>query len=146
MKNNINFDEYKKSKDNLYVNNFLIATMIFILVITILILYKFDFKTYEEHTLIKNDNYYTMILNSNDISFIENNSTLYINRKKYSYKIKKIDADYTNINNVIYQTVHIKLHNYKTESKVSKCYFLKSKKSILKSLIEFIKGGKYEET
>lgn len=146
MKTNIDFNEYEKFKDNSYKNRLLIVVIIFVLVVTVLILYKFDFKIYKENTLIKEENSYTMILNSNDISFIENTSNLYINRKKYSYKIIKIDADYTNINNIIYQKVHIKVHNYKTEAIVSECYFLKSKKSILKSLIEFIRGGKYEET
>ena len=123
-------------------NNWLFTLIIFLITIgIIIILCKFNFQLYEKQTLIKNDNSYILIVDSTKIEELKSNSNIYINKKRYKYNIEKISQDYSNVNGIIYQTIHINPYNYKTEAIITDCYFLKSKKTIIEMLFEFIEGG-----
>lgn len=119
--------------------------IIFLFLITIgicIILYKFDIEVYEKYALIQNGEDFSMMIESEQIHFFEENETLYIDNKKYNYTILEVDRNYTNINNVIYQTIYINPYNYKTDSVITNCYLLRKKQTIFEMIIEFIKGGK----
>ena len=78
-----------------------------------------------------------------DIDMLDILSTtkkIVINNNKYSFKIINTD-NYSNINGTIYQTVYLDINDYKSNIKVNKCYFLKSKNTLLDSLIKFMQGG-----
>ena len=141
MKNNWALEDYKLIQDK---NDKIWPYMLVLLFITIgiiIILCKFNFQLYEKQTLIKNDNSYILIVDSTKIEELKSNSNIYINKKKYKYNIEKISQDYSNVNGIIYQTIHINPYNYKTEAIITDCYFLKSKKTIIEMLFEFIEGG-----
>lgn len=140
MKNQFDIHDYETIKD---INSnkklsFIIVTIFIIIIILILSLYKFSI--YEKNSLIKTDNGFSLIVDSKSLNSIETNRKIIINNKEYKYKILSINKDYTNLNNIIYQTIYIKPYNYKTEAIISECYFLKSKKSILENFIGIIKG------
>ena len=107
----------------------------------IIILCKFKFSIYEKQTLIKDNEQHYLIVNSKDIDYYTNNKSLFINQKEYEYEIIKINNDYSNTDNNIYQTIYISPYNYKTDAVITACYFLKSRKTIYESIIEFITGG-----
>jgi len=141
MKNNWALEDYKLIQDK---NDKIWPYMLVLLFITIgiiIILCKFNFQLYEKQTLIKNDNSYILIVDSTKIEELKSNSNIYINKKRYKYNIEKISQDYSNVNGIIYQTIHINPYNYKTEAIITDCYFLKSKKTIIEMLFEFIEGG-----
>jgi len=141
MKNNWALEDYKLIQDK---NDKIWPYMLVLLFITIgiiIILCKFNFQLYEKQTLIKNDNSYILIVDSTKIEELKSNSNIYINKKRYKYNNKKISQDYSNVNGIIYQTIHINPYNYKTEAIITDCYFLKSKKTIIEMLFEFIEGG-----
>lgn len=141
MKNNFDIEDYKliQDKEN---NNWLLMVIIFLLTIgIIIILCKLKFFVYEKQTLIKDNNQYYLIVNSKDIDNLINNKIIYINQKEYRYEITKISNDYSNIDNNIYQSIYINPYNYKTDSIITECYFLKSDKTIYELIIEFVRGG-----
>lgn len=141
MKNNWSIKDYQLIQET-RKNNWPYMLVLFLVTIGILIiLYKFNFQIYETETLVKNDQDFLLIVDSSKINEIEKNSYIYINQNKYLYDIIEIDKDYSNINDNIYQTVHINIHNYKTDAIITECHFLKESKSIYQMIIEFIEGG-----
>lgn len=147
MKSNFDILDYelindKENKGSLIYK----VVMIFSIIGIIIILCKFEFKVYERQTLIKNGNDFILIVDSRQIDSYKTQKHIFINRKKYAYKILKIDSDYSNVNGVIYQSIYINLHNYKTDAITLECYFLKSSKTIYEEIIEFITGGKDGKT
>lgn len=141
MKNDWTLEDYQiiqNEKDK----SWLCLVVLFLTMIGIIVvIYRFKFQVYEKQTLIKSDDEFLLVVDSRKISEIESNPYIYINHKKYRYAIEMISKDYTNINNDIYQTIHINPYNYNTDSIVTECYFLKSENSILEMIIKFIKGG-----
>lgn len=141
MKNQFDLKDYAliQDKEN---NNWLFMIIIFLITIGIfIILYKFEFSIYEKHTLIKNNNQFFIMINSNKIADFQKEKDIYINKKKYQFEITSINQDYTNVDGNIYQTIYINPYNYKTDAIITECYFLKSKQTIYELIIEFIKGG-----
>ncbi len=141
MKNNFDIEDYKliQDKEN---NNWLMILILFLLTIGIfIILYKFEFSIYEKQTLIKDNEQYYLITNSKNIDYYINNKKLFINQKEYKYEIIKISNNYSTLDNNIYQTIYINPYNYKTNGIITECYFLKSKKTIYETIVEFITGG-----
>ena len=142
MMNNFNLEDYKLMQDK-KENNWLFIIVIFLLTLGILVaLYKFDFSIYEKQNLIKENNKFLMVINSSKLPEIEQSKYIYINNKRYNFKIIEVVDEYTTINDIIYQTIYIDPYNYKTDAIVTECYFLKEKKTIYELIIEFIKGGK----
>lgn len=141
MKNNWTLEDYKWIQDKKENNRLLMVVLCLGIIGIFLVLYKFNFEVYQENTLIKNEDDFLLIVESQAIEELKVRSYIYINNKAYQYEIVEIEKDYSNINNIIYQTIHIKLNNYQTDSIVTKCHFLKRKKSIYQMIIEFIKGG-----
>lgn len=142
MKNNWDLSDYETVKD-IQIKKY--VGMIFLFLITIgiiIILCKFNLEIYEEYILIKDGENFSMMVESEQISFLEKNETLYIDHKEYHYTILNVDSNYTNINNVIYQTIYINPYNYNTEAVITNCYLLRKKQTIYEMIIEFIKGGK----
>ncbi len=141
MKNNWNFSDYEIIKEIHFQKRFQIFFLLLITVGILILLFKFDIEVYEKYTLIQNEHQFSMIIRSDQVSFLEKNKILYIDRQKYNYTILNVDSNYTNVNDVIYQTVSIDPYNYKTDAIVTECYLLRKKQTIFEFLIEFIKGG-----
>lgn len=140
MKNNWNFDDYQVTRE-IKDSYKILPSLLFILIIgIIIILYKFQFFIYWHQSLIKVDDYYSLLVDSNRVNYLEQNTDIYIKQKKYSYEIKKIDSEYTSINGTIYQTVYLDLPNYQTDAVITECQFLFSKKTIIENIMEFMKG------
>lgn len=141
MKNNWDFSDYEIIQEIHFQKRFQIFFLLLITVGILILLFKFDIEVYEKYTLIQKEHQFSMIIRSDQVSFLEKNKTLYIDREKYDYTILNVDSNYTNVNDVIYQTVSIDPYNYKTDAIVTECYLLRKKQTIFEFLIEFIKGG-----
>lgn len=142
MKNNWDLIDYEAVKDIKYRVSLYYVVIFLVMIGIIFIMFKFNFQTFSKQTLIKENNSFSLIVDSREITFLENNHSIYINGNKYKYKILDISNEYTNINNAIYQNVSIMLYNYKTDAIMTECYFLKDSKTFTKGIIEFIEGGK----
>lgn len=141
MKNSFNINDYQLIQDK-KENYLLFKVVLFLMLIVIfIVLYKFEFQIYEKKTLIKDNDNYILIVDSNEIAYYENEKYVYIHQNKIPYNIVKIDNDYSNVNDIIYQSIYIKPYNYETDAIITECYFLKSKQSIFETIIKFIKGG-----
>lgn len=140
MKNSWDFDDYK-AIDEIRNKSYILPVSFILLIVGIIILYKFNFYTYEKYSLIKVEDYFSVIVSSDEINFIESNNCIYINNSKYNYRIIKVDSNYNNIDNIIYQTVYIDIDNYSTEAFISNSYILKNKGTLLNRIIKFITGG-----
>ena len=125
----------KKSNKISYVIIILLLIEIFI------ILYKFNFRVYSKYTFIKQDNSYVSVIDSREISSLEESKHLYINNKKYKYKILKVDSELTNINGVIFQSIYITPINYSSNANILECFIIKSNETIIDTIIKFIRGG-----
>lgn len=136
-----NFAEYNliypKKKMSLYK----IVLIVFLIGI-IFILCKFNFHIYMKQVLLKQDNNYVIISDSNLISFLEENNKIIINSKEYYYEIKDISNNYTNINDNIYQEVTIEIKDFNSKASITECYFLKSNETLIDTIFKFITGGK----
>lgn len=141
MKNNWTMEDYQWIQDKNKKTRLWMVVLFLITIEIFIILCKFDFHVYDKQTLIKNNEDFLLIVDSKKINELESESYIYINYKKYQFDITEISTDYTNIDGNIYQTIHINPYNYKTDSIITECYFLKSKKTIWQMIIEFIKGG-----
>lgn len=141
MKNQFDLGDYYLIQDD-EKSYWLLNVVLFLVTIGIfIILYKFEFSVFEMQTLVKDGNQFLLTISSENINDIEDIDSIYIKGKKYKFDIIKIDQDYTNINNIIYQTVTIDINKYKTDALVTKSYFLKSKQTIYELFFKFIKGG-----
>lgn len=141
MKNNWTIQDYQLIEKTRKVSWLPIVFILLFVIVILMVCYKFDFRIYEKYNLIKDGKKYLLIVNSLKLSELESNSNIYIQNKKYKYKIIEISSDYSNIDGNIYQTIHINPYNYKTEAIVSECFLLKKKKTIFHIIIEFIQGG-----
>lgn len=140
MKNNFDLTDYQLIKDKKESNIYLKIVLFLIITGILIIIYKFEFKVYDKKVLIKNEENYILLINSKQINDYKNKKYIYINQKKYAYDIIKVDDNYTNINDNIYQNLYLNLYNYKTDALVTECYFLVKKSTIYNELIKFIKG------
>ena len=140
MKNNFDLKDYELIQDSKQ-NHWLFIVVIFLIIGIFILLYKFEFLVYEKQNLIKDNNQFIMIVNSKEINKFEDLNYIYINNKKYKYEITSISKDYSNINDIIYQTIYINPYNYKTDAIITECYILKKKETIYELIFKFIKGG-----
>ena len=132
MKNNWTLEDYRVVKEENNVPNRHLYFLIFMIIGIIMIIGKIDFELYEKYSFIKEKD--------SQIKDLEKNEWIYIDRKKYHYQIKSVDDNYSNINNEIFETVHVNLNNYKTNAVLTDGYLLKSKKNLYQMVIDFIKG------
>lgn len=140
MKNNWTLEDYRVVKEENKVPNGYLYFLILMIIGIIMIIGKIDFELYEKYSFIKENNDFILLINSSQIKDLEENEWVYIGRKKYRYQIKSVDDNYSNINNEIFETVHVNLNNYKTNAVLTDGYLLKSKKNLYQMVIDFIKG------
>lgn len=139
MKNTYSFQEYDLIN---YLNKKRYNNTVFIILIIgiIYLIFGFNFYIYDKEILIKNNNRYSLIIDSRKIDSLYKNKYIYINNKKYKYKIIEIDNNYQNIDGIIYQTIYLDI-DYKGLSSINEVYFLKYKKSLFKMIIDSKTGG-----
>lgn len=141
MKSNFDINDYELMYGSDKRKLLPIIVILLMLIGIIIILFNFKFKVYQKYELIKDDNNFIIITVSQDIKFLESNKYIYINGDKYIYDVLTVDSDYSNIENSIYQTLHINVVNYMTDSIVSDAYILRKDATIYSMIINFIKGG-----
>lgn len=141
MKSNFDINDYELMYGSDKRKLLPIIVILLMLIGIIIILLNFKFKVYQKYELIKDDNNFIIITVSQDINFLESNKYIYINGDKYIYDVLTVDSDYSNIENSIYQTLHINVVNYMTDSIVSDAYILRKDATIYSMIINFIKGG-----
>lgn len=141
MKSNFDINDYELMYGSDKRKLLPIIVILLMLIGIIIILFNFKFKVYQKYELIKDDNNFIIITVSQDINFLESNKYIYINGDKYIYDVLTVDSDYSNIENNIYQTLHINVVNYMTDSIVSDAYILRKDATIYSMIINFIKGG-----
>ena len=95
-------------------NNFNVISIFIIFIIGLFILFIFSYnykiKEYKEFNLIHlNNNKYELIVNKNDLRLLTNNKTIYINNKKYRYKIIEVNRDVIDREKIKYSEVKISL-------------------------------------
>ena len=74
------------------------------------------------------------------INTLSTTNKIIINNIEYDFSISKI-ADYTNINGTIYQSVYLSIDKYDSKFMINKFNFLKSKSTLIDSIVKFTKGG-----
>ena len=141
MKSNFDLEDYNLIQDNNEKYSRIVVVLVLMLIGIFILLYKFEFQVYEKQTLIKDNDNYFLIVSSNELTYYENEKYIYINKKKYKYDTVSINNNYSNVEGIIYQTMYIKPHDYKTEAIITECYFLRSKETILERIFKFVKGG-----
>lgn len=139
MKSNWTLEDYRVVKEENNVPNRYLYFLIFMIIGIIMIIGKIDFELYKKYSFIKEKDSFILLINSSQIKDLEKNEWIYIDRKKYHYQIKSVDDNYSNINNEIFETVHVNLNNYKTNAVLTDGYLLKSKKNLYQMVIDFIK-------
>ena len=95
-------------------NNFNVISVFILFIIGIFILLIFScnykIKEYKEFNLIHlNNNKYELIVNKNDLRLLTNNKTIYINNKKYKYKIIEVNRDVIDREKIKYSEIKISL-------------------------------------
>ena len=95
-------------------NNFNVISIFIIFIIGLFILFIFSYnykiKEYKEFNLIHlNNNKYELIVNKNDLRLLTNNKTIYINNKKYKYKIIEVNRDVIDREKIKYSEIKISL-------------------------------------
>jgi len=141
MKKPYNFAEYNLINDSKQNNTFYKSIVIIFIIVIVVLICKFKFYVYEKSVLIKNNNNYLLAVDINYINEISTTGKIIINRKEYDYEISKVEDNLENINGTFYETLYLNINNYNKKDKIVNCYFLKSKKTLLDSLLEFTKGG-----
>lgn len=140
MKKLYNFAEYNLILDNKKNNNLLkVVSIIFIMAI-IIVISKFKFSIYQQSILLNDNDKYLIIADLDLINTLSTTEKIIINNKEYNYKIIET-SDYSNINGTVYQSVYLDISNYASKIKMNKCFFLKSKNTLIDSIIKFTRGG-----
>ncbi len=79
-------------------NNFNVISIFIIFIIDLFVLFIFSYnykiKEYKEFNLIHlNNNKYELIVNKKDLELLNSNKNIYINNKKYRYKIIEVNRN-----------------------------------------------------
>ena len=141
--NPYDFQEYRIIREKTLSNKLYRLFIILFLIGMIFLIFKFDFNVYEKYILIKEDNNYNLIASIEDIDYITKSKFIYIDNKKYSYKIGKISNKYENINGTLFRNITILIDDYKMVDDYSYCFFLRKSDTFLNMMIKFIRGGFY---
>ena len=137
MKNPYNSQEYEIVEKTRRISLFIKIITVLTFIILVILLCKFNFKTYSKYPLIKENDYYTLYIPVDRIDIL--NKEIYIDKKKYSYIIE--NQELININNIIYEKVNIKINNYNSNLNYINSLFLEDNETIINMLIKFTKGG-----
>lgn len=140
MKNNWDFNDFEAIKEIKHKYYALIIGY-FLLVVSICILFKFDFYVYENYSLFKNSDHFSVLVKCDNIKLLEKNTIIYIDQQKYNYKILSIDSNYTEINGTFFQTIELEINNYHTDAIITKSVIFKERGTLFQKFIKFIKGG-----
>ena len=116
-------------------NNFNVISIFIIFIIGLFILFIFSYnykiKEYKEFNLIHlNNNKYELIVNINDLRLLTNNKTIYINNKKYRYKIIEVNRDVIDREKIKYNEVKISLDKSINEDIIVSYVFYKNNRLI----------------
>ena len=116
-------------------NNFNVISVFILFIIGIFILLIFScnykIKEYKEFNLIHlNTNKYELIVNKKDLELLNNNKVIYINNKKYKYKIIEVNRDIINRDDKKYSEVKVSLDKSINEDIIVSYIFYKNNRLI----------------
>lgn len=93
--------------------------------------YNYKINEYKEINLVHlNNNKYELVVNKDDLELLNNNKILYINNKKYKYKIIEVNRDIIDRDNLKYSDVKIELDKSINEDVIVSYIFYKNKRLI----------------
>ena len=95
-------------------NNFNVISIFIIFIIDLFVLFIFSYnykiKEYKEFNLIHlNNNKYELIVNKKDLELLNSNKNIYINNKKYRYKIIEVNRNIISRDDKKYNDVKLEL-------------------------------------
>ncbi len=95
-------------------NNFNVISIFIIFIINLFVLFIFSYnykiKEYKEFNLIHlNNNKYELIVNKKDLELLNSNKNIYINNKKYRYKIVEVNRNIISRDDKKYNDVKLEL-------------------------------------
>ena len=95
-------------------NNFNVISIFIIFIIDLFVLFIFSYnykiKEYKEFNLIHlNNNKYELIVNKKDLELLNSNKNIYINNKKYRYKIVEVNRNIISRDDKKYNDVKLEL-------------------------------------
>ncbi len=140
MKNNWNLEDYEITKDKKIKFWFPLFSIFIVTVGILWICFQFPFQIYEKFILLKQENRYFLMIDSNQIGFIEHENHFYIHQKRYDYEVVEVDQNYTTLNQTIYQIIYINPYTYQTDATTTECYFLRKEETIFEMILKLMKG------
>ena len=116
-------------------NNFNVISIFIIFIIGLFILLiiscNYKIKEYKEFNLIHlNNNKYELIVNRKDLELLNNNKIIYINNRKYRYKIIEVNRDIIKRDDKKYSEVKISLDKSINEDIIVSYIFYKNNRLI----------------
>ncbi len=116
-------------------NNFNVISIFIIFIIGLFILLiiscNYKIKEYKEFNLIHlNNNKYELIVNKKDLELLNNNKVIYINNRKYRYKIIEVNRDIIKRDDKKYSEVKISLDKSINEDIIVSYIFYKNNRLI----------------
>lgn len=116
-------------------NNFNVISIFIIFIIGLFILLiiscNYKIKEYKEFNLIHlNNNKYELIVNRKDLELLNNNKVIYINNRKYRYKIIEVNRDIIKRDDKKYSEVKISLDKSINEDIIVSYIFYKNNRLI----------------
>lgn len=114
----------------------------FIILCILLAILKFDIVYPNKYIIVEYNN--ELFLRSNvlidDLYKVNNNKYIYINKKKYKYKIVKIDNIVDNNLMIEYKTIYLKLYSnkYNIENNIINGNIIYAKKNCFKIIYDFL--------
>ena len=116
-------------------NNFNVISIFILFIIGLFILLiiscNYKIKEYKEFNLIHlNNNKYELIVNKKDLELLNNNKVIYINNRKYKYKIIEVNRDIIKRDDKKYSEVKISLDKSINEDIIVSYIFYKNNRLI----------------
>ena len=116
-------------------NNFNVISIFVLFIIGLIILLiiscNYKIKEYKEFNLIHlNNNKYELIVNKKDLELLNNNKVIYINNRKYKYKIIEVNRDIIKRDDKKYSEVKISLDKSINEDIIVSYIFYKNNRLI----------------
>ncbi len=116
-------------------NNFNVISIFIIFIIGLFILLiiscNYKIKEYKEFNLIHlNNNKYELIVNKKDLELLNNNKVIYINNRKYRYKIIEVNRNIMKRDDKKYSEVKISLDKSINEDIIVSYIFYKNNRLI----------------
>ena len=116
-------------------NNFNVISIFILFIIGLFILLiiscNYKIKEYKEFNLIHlNNNKYELIVNKKELELLNNNKVIYINNRKYKYKIIEVNRDIIKRDDKKYSEVKISLDKSINEDIIVSYIFYKNNRLI----------------